>query len=51
MLDEIGEEKGASDIVKAIEEVIKEAKVRTKDMGGTATTSQMGDAIVKKLTK
>jgi tartrate dehydrogenase/decarboxylase / D-malate dehydrogenase len=49
MLDEVGEEKAANDIVKAIEEVIKEAKVRTKDMGGTATTSDMGDAIVKKL--
>jgi len=51
MLDEIGEEKAASDIVKAIEEVIKEAKVRTKDMGGTATTSDMGDAVVEKLTE
>ena len=34
-----------------MERVIKEAKVRTKDMGGPATTSDMGDAIVKKLTK
>ncbi|MFZ2455902.1 MAG: isocitrate/isopropylmalate dehydrogenase family protein [Candidatus Altiarchaeia archaeon] len=49
MLDEVGEEKAASDIVKAIEEVIKEAKVQTKDMGGTATTRDMGDAIVAKL--
>ena len=49
MLDEIGEEKGANDIVKAIEEVIKEAKVRTKDMGGKSTTSDMGDAIVAKV--
>ena len=49
MMDEIGEEKASQDIVKAIEEVIKEGKVRTKDMGGTATTSGMGDAIVKKL--
>jgi 3-isopropylmalate dehydrogenase len=49
MLDEVGEEKAASDIVKAIEEVIKEAKVQTKDMGGTNTTSDMGDAIVAKV--
>jgi len=49
MLDEIGEEKAAADIVKAIEDVIKEGKVRTKDLGGTATTSDMGDAIVAKL--
>jgi len=49
MMDEIGEEKAAADIVKAIEDVIKEGKVRTKDLGGTATTSDMGDAIVKKI--
>jgi len=35
---------------RLIEKAIKEAKVRTKDMGGTATTSGMGDAIVKKIT-
>jgi tartrate dehydrogenase/decarboxylase / D-malate dehydrogenase len=49
MLDEIGETKAAADIVKAIETVIKEGKVLTKDLHGTATTSQMGDAIVAKL--
>ena len=49
MLDEIGEEKAANDIVKAIEEVIKEGDVKTKDLGGTATTSDMGDAIAAKL--
>ncbi|MCD6493345.1 MAG: isocitrate/isopropylmalate dehydrogenase family protein [Archaeoglobaceae archaeon] len=49
MLEEIGEEKAANDIVKAIELVLKEGKVRTKDLGGKATTSEMGDAIAKKV--
>ena len=49
MLDEIGEEKAAKDIVKAIELVLKEGKVRTKDLGGNATTSEMGDAIAQKV--
>ena len=49
MLEEIGEERAAKDIVKAIELVLKEGKVRTKDLGGKATTSEMGDAIAKKV--
>lgn len=49
MLDEVGEEKASIRVVKAIEEVIKEGKVKTRDLGGTAKTSDMGDAIAKKL--
>ncbi|MBU0627780.1 MAG: isocitrate/isopropylmalate dehydrogenase family protein [Nanoarchaeota archaeon] len=49
MLDEIGQPKSAEIIVKAIESVLKEGKVRTKDLGGKNTTSEMGDAVVKKL--
>jgi len=49
MMEEIGEEKAAQDIVKAIEDVLKEGKVRTKDLGGNSTTSDMGNAIVEKL--
>ncbi len=49
MLDEIGEEEAAKRIVRAIEDVIKEGKVRTKDLGGKATCSDMGDAIAAKL--
>jgi len=49
MLDELGEEKAANDIVKAIEKVIAEKHVRTKDLGGAATTSDVGDEIVRKL--
>ncbi len=49
LLDEIGRERQGSLVVRAIEEVIKERKVRTKDMGGTATTSEMGDAVAAKV--
>ena len=44
-------ENSANKIVKAIEDVLKEGKVRTKDLGGSATTSDMGDAIVERLKK
>jgi tartrate dehydrogenase/decarboxylase/D-malate dehydrogenase len=49
LLDEIGREKAAGEVVNAIEKVLKEGKVKTKDLGGTNTCSQMGDAVVKKL--
>ena len=49
MLTEIGEKDAADLIVKAIEEVLGEGKIRTKDIGGNSTTSEMGDAIVEKL--
>jgi 3-isopropylmalate dehydrogenase len=49
MLDEVGKEKAAERIVHTIEKILAEGKVRTRDLGGTTTTSEMGDAIVKKL--
>ncbi len=49
MLDEIGQPKAAEDVVKAIEKVLKQGKVKTKDLGGKAKTSDMGDAVVAKL--
>ena len=49
MLDEVGENKSGSQIVNAIQEVLKEGKVRTKDLGGTNTCSGMGDAVTAKL--
>ncbi len=51
MLDEIGQEKAAEQVVNAIEKVLKEGKIRTKDLGGKAKCSDMGDAVVKKLSK
>ena len=45
MLDYLGERDKATAIECAIERVIKEGKVRTYDMGGNATTTQMAEAI------
>ena len=49
MLEEIGEKKASQQVVDAIQKVLKEGKVKTKDLGGTSKTTEMGDAIVKKL--
>lgn len=49
MVEQLGEKKAAEDIVKAVEDVLAEGKVRTGDLGGKASCSQMGDAIAKKL--
>jgi 3-isopropylmalate dehydrogenase len=51
MLDEIKQPKAAEQIVNAIEAVVKEGKVKTKDLGGKNTTSDMGDAVVEKIKK
>ena len=49
LLDEIGQPKAGKEVVKAIESVLKEGKVKTKDLGGKNTCSDMGNAVVKKL--
>ncbi len=49
MLDEIGEEKSSDNIISAIQDVLKEGKIRTKDLGGSSSTSDMGNAIVKRI--
>ena len=51
MLEELGEKKAASMIMKAIKKVLKEGKVRTKDLGGTSATSEVGDAIAESILK
>jgi 3-isopropylmalate dehydrogenase len=49
MLGEIGENNAQEYIINAIEAVLREKKVRTQDLGGVNTTSEMGDAIVSKI--
>lgn len=49
MLDWLGEKDKAAALEKAIAAVIAEGKVRTYDMGGSATTLQMGEAVAAKL--
>jgi tartrate dehydrogenase/decarboxylase/D-malate dehydrogenase len=45
MLDFLGESQAAQRIVRAIENVVKTGRVKTQDLGGSAKTSEMGDAI------
>ena len=49
MLDHLGEEKAGDAVEKAALAVLAEAKTLTPDLGGTATTSQVGDAVVAAL--
>lgn len=49
MLDSVGQQKSGSLILKAIESVLRDGKTRTQDLGGSNTTSEMGDAIADKL--
>ena len=45
MLDYLGEERAAAKIEWGVMEVLREGKVRTKDLGGLSTTSEMSAAI------
>jgi isopropylmalate/isohomocitrate dehydrogenase-like protein len=49
MMDYLGEKKAAAKIEKAVLNVLSEGKVRTKDLGGSSTTSEMSDAIASKV--
>ena len=45
MLDFLGEKEAATKLLEAIKAVLAEGRVRTEDLGGTSTTTEMGDAI------
>ena len=47
LLEHLGEKQAADDIVRAIETNLKERKVRTYDLGGTAKTSDVGTDIAR----
>ncbi|MFJ5772141.1 tartrate dehydrogenase [Psychrobacillus sp. NPDC093180] len=49
MMEHLGRRDLSLKIVQAIEEVLFEKKVITADIGGNATTSQMGSAIMEKI--
>jgi isopropylmalate/isohomocitrate dehydrogenase-like protein len=49
MLDYLGEKEAATKIEKAVLSVLKEGKVRTADLGGSSTTSEMSHAIASKI--
>ncbi len=49
MLDWLGENNFAMTLDQAIANVIKEAKVKTYDLGGTSTTLEVAEAVAEKL--
>ena len=46
MLDHLGLAKSAEAVRKAVSKVLASGEVKTPDLGGKATTTQMGDAVV-----
>jgi isocitrate/isopropylmalate dehydrogenase len=51
MLKQLGEKEAATMVEEAVKEVLKEGKYRTKDLGGTSSTSEVGDAVVDAIEK
>ena len=49
MLEHLGEEEAAASIVKAIEAVLADPRLRTRDLGGSADTRACGRAVVEAL--
>jgi tartrate dehydrogenase/decarboxylase/D-malate dehydrogenase len=49
MLEHLGEAEASTAIVKAIERVLAEPKLRTRDLGGTANTAACGKAVAEAL--
>jgi isocitrate dehydrogenase (NAD+) len=49
MLDYLNEKEAAAKIEKAVLSVLGKGKVRTADLGGSSTTSEMSDAIALKI--
>jgi len=49
MLGHLGEHEAAAKIHRALTEVIKESKTVTYDLGGTASTMEMGEAVIEKM--
>ncbi len=45
LLDHLGEQAASATLMRAIEEVLAGGQVRTPDLGGTATTRELGEAI------
>ncbi|ATZ61763.2 MAG: isocitrate/isopropylmalate dehydrogenase family protein [Methanosarcinales archaeon Met12] len=47
LLEHLGEKEAADTVVNAIERNTKEGKVKTRDMGGSSSTSDVGDNIAR----
>lgn len=51
MLDWLGEEGTAAAIDEAVGAVLKEGSVRTRDLGGSSHTSDVGDAVAEQVSR
>jgi isocitrate/isopropylmalate dehydrogenase len=49
LLDHLGELEAGGRIRAAIVAVVREAGIRTRDLGGTATTREFGDAVAARV--
>jgi len=49
MLDHLGESAASNAVLKALAEVLATTKIRTPDLGGTATTSEVGQELERAL--
>ncbi len=49
MLEHLGEQGVADKVERAVIDVLKEGKVRTYDLGGKSSTSEIGDAVAAKV--
>jgi 3-isopropylmalate dehydrogenase len=49
MLEHLGEVEAANKVERAVIEVLKEGKVRTYDLGGRSSTSEVGDAVAARV--
>ncbi|UCE51555.1 MAG: hypothetical protein JSV31_20155 [Desulfobacterales bacterium] len=45
MMEHLGEIEASREIETALSQVLKEGKIKARDMGGSHSTSEMGDAI------
>ena len=51
MLEFLGYKNWADKLITIIEEILEEKKVMTPDLGGCASTSDVGDEVVRKLSE
>ena len=49
MLDHLGEHEAAAKIEAAVIDVLSEGRIRTPDLGGTATTTDLSNAVIQKI--
>jgi tartrate dehydrogenase/decarboxylase/D-malate dehydrogenase len=49
MLDHLGHEEAAAELMEGIRESLRAASTRTRDLGGTARTAEVSDALVGRL--